>query len=48
MLDNERSDSYIDNKATGTRVPLKIENGVYAMEVSVEALKPAPFQSPAK
>ena len=33
VLDDERSWSCIENKATGTRIPLKIENGVYVMEV---------------
>ena len=35
VLDDEDSLSYIENKATGTRIPLKIENGVYVMEVTV-------------
>ena len=42
VLDDESSSSYIENKATGTRIPLKIENGVYVMEVAVSPKK-APF-----
>ena len=39
--------SYIENKATGTKIPLKIENGVYVMEVAATPKK-APFQGQAK
>ena len=39
ILDDVGSDSYIENKASGVRIPLKIENGVYMMEMSVK-----PFQ----
>jgi len=42
VLDDEESLSYIENKATGTRIPLKIQNGVYVMEVTVTPKK-APF-----
>ena len=35
VLDDESSLSYIENKATGARIPLKIENGVYVMGVAV-------------
>ena len=31
--------SYIENKATGAKIPLKIENGVYVMEVAVSQNK---------
>ena len=48
VLDGPDCLSYIENKETGAKIPLKIENGVYVMEVSVEPLKPAPFQRPAK
>ena len=47
VLDDEDSLSYIENKATGTKIPLKIENGVYVMEVAVTPKK-APFQGQAK
>ena len=39
VLDDAESDSYIENKKTGTRIPLTIENGVYMMEMVVR-----PFQ----
>ena len=35
VLDDANSDSYIENKATGKRIPLVIENGVYMMEMFV-------------
>ena len=41
VLDDASSESYIENKATGVRVPLQIINGVYTMEMDVVA--PAPF-----
>ena len=47
VLDDENSLSYIENKATGTKIPLRIENGVYVMEVAVSPKK-APFQGQAK
>ena len=47
VLDDEASLSYIENKATGTKIPLKIENGVYVMEVAVTPTK-TPFQGQAK
>ena len=47
VLDDENSLCYIENKATGTRIPLKIENGVYVMEVAVTPTK-TPFQGQAK
>ena len=47
VLDDADSLSYIENKATGTQIPLKIENGVYVMEVAVTPKK-APFQGHAK
>ena len=43
VLDDASSDSYIENKATGKRIPLVIENGVYMMEMLV-----VPFQGPTK
>jgi hypothetical protein len=39
ILDDAESESYIENKKTGARIPLKIENGVYMMEMLV-----TPFQ----
>ena len=47
VLDDENSLSYVENKATGTRIPLKIENGVYVAEVAVSPNKTA-FRRPAK
>ncbi len=44
VLDEEGSDSYIEHKKTGTRIPLTMENGVYMMEMVVAP----PFQRPAK
>ena len=41
--DDASSDSYIENKKTGKRIPLVIENGVYMMEMLV-----VPFQGPTK
>ena len=43
VLDDAESDSFIENKKTGTRIPLKIENGVYMMEMLV-----TPFQGQTK
>ena len=43
VLDEVGSDSYIENKACGVCIPLKIENGVYMMEMTV-----VPFQGQAK
>ena len=47
VLDDENSLSYIGNKATGTKIPFKIENGVYVMEVAVAYVKTL-FRRPAK
>ena len=46
VLDGEGSESYIQNKKTGTKIPLRIENGVYMMEMQV--VKPTPFQGQGK
>ena len=35
VLDDAASESYIENKASGKRIPLTIENGVYMMEMLV-------------
>ena len=47
VLDDENPLSYIENKATGAKIPLKIENGVYVMEVAVSPNK-THFRRPAK
>ena len=39
VLEAEGLDSYIENKASGKKIPLTIENGVYMMEMLV-----LPFQ----
>ena len=43
VLEAEGLDSYIENKATGRKIPLQIENGVYMMEMLV-----VPFQGPTR
>ena len=43
VLEDEASESYIENKASGVRIPLKLENGVYMMEMMV-----TPFQGQTK
>jgi hypothetical protein len=43
VLEAAGSDSYIENKQSGKRIPLTIENGVYMMEMLV-----VPFQGPTK
>ena len=43
VLDDATSKSYIENKATGVKIPLKLENGVYMMEMLV-----TPFQRQTK
>ena len=43
VLDAEGQDIYIENKQSGKRIPLTIENGVYMMEMEV-----VPFQGPTK
>ena len=35
-LDDAESESFIETRETGTRIPLRIENGVYMMEMVVE------------
>ena len=39
VLDDVCSESYIENKSTGIKIPLTVEQGVYMMEMSVQ-----PFQ----
>ena len=36
VLDDGDSLSYIENKATGMKIPFQIDNGIYVMEVAVE------------
>ena len=55
ILDDEDSLSDIENKATGTKIPLEIESGIHVMEVAIEpktssAYSPneAPFRRQAK
>ena len=43
VLEADDLDSYIENKKSGKRIPLTIENGVYMMEMLV-----VPFQGPTK
>ncbi len=45
VLDDANSDSYIENKASGVRNPIKLENGIYMMEMVVAEPR---FQRPAK
>ena len=47
VFDGSDSISYIENKETEVRIPLKMENGVYVMEVVVQPM-PAPFPRPAR
>ena len=44
VLDGAGSESYIQNKQTGKKIPLTIENGVYMMQMLV---KPVPFSGQA-
>ena len=43
VLDDEDSSSCIENKATGAKITLKIENRVYVMEVPIELVAPSAF-----
>ena len=45
ILDDAECDSYIENKKTGKRIPLKLENGIYMMEITVQ---PPPFPRQAR
>ena len=45
VLDDADSESCIQNKKTGKKIPLNIENGVYIMEMLI---KPTPFERQAK
>jgi hypothetical protein len=43
ILDEEGCDSYVENKKTGKRIPLTLENGVYMMEMLIQPFtRPAP------
>ena len=44
VLDDVGSESYIENQKAGKEIPLKMENGVYMMEM----LATPPFQRPVK
>jgi len=46
VLDGAGSESYIQNKQTGQKIPLSIENGVYMMQMLVKPA--APFQGQAR
>ena len=43
VLDDGNSLSYIENNATGTKIPIEIANGVYVMEVAIEPVAPSAF-----
>ena len=43
--EDANSDSYIENKASGVRIPIKLENGMHMMEVVIAE---PPFPRPAK
>ena len=45
VLGDINSESYIQNKKTGEKIPLNIENGVYMVEMLI---KPTPFPRQAK
>ena len=45
VLDDANSDSYIENKASGVRIPIKLENGIYMMDMAVAE---PPLTRPAK
>ena len=45
VFDEANSDSYIENKATGLKIPLKLENGIYMLEIAVAQ---PPFREQAK
>ena len=45
VLDDEGCDSFIENKATGKKIPLYLVNGIYEMEVEMQQ---PPFTGPAK
>ena len=47
LKDEPVSSDVAENKATGAKTPLKIENGVYVMEVAVSPNK-TPFRGQAK
>ena len=45
VLDGAGSESYIQNKQTGQKIPLSIENGVYMMQMSVKPAAPSQGQA---
>ena len=36
VLDDANSDSYIEDKASGVRIPITLEDGIYMMEMVLE------------
>ena len=44
VLDDANSLSYIENKASGVRIPIQLENGIYMMQIAVAE---PPFTRPA-
>ena len=44
VLDDANSESYIEDKTSGVRIPIKLEKGIYMMEIAV--IEP-PFTRPA-
>ena len=42
VLDDVDSESYIENKKTGKKIPLKMENGVYMTEMLAKPPSPRP------
>ena len=44
LLDDVDSENYIENKKTGKKIPPKMENGVYMMEMLVKPSFPRPAQ----
>ena len=45
VLGDANSDGYIENKASGVRIPIRLENGIYMMEM---VFAEPPFPRPAK
>ena len=35
VLDDANSDSYIENKAIGLKIPIQLQNGIYMLEIAV-------------
>ena len=45
VLDDASSESYIENKATGVKIPIRLKNGIYMLEIAVAQ---PPFTGQAK